>query len=475
MIWATAARNRHLAPMFAGATWRAWRRMARAWDGRADLLTDEGRDFVRSRMGYVPSEAPLEVYIAAGRQAGKSHFVGGVVVPALALFPGVAPPCQIILAARTLDQTRQLFAYARASLRAMPGLVVEESAKRLVTRDGVTVERVTSDWRTVRGRVIAGAVLDELAHWRTDRDAVNPDVEFLRAIRPALRARSGGGRPGLLVGMSSPWQQDGVLWGAWRMRHGREAPPDVGGDDEHARLFGGAESIQVMQAATWDMRPDISTRDIERSEKTDPVNHAVEWGGQFRADSYGFLRLSEIEACVERGVVERAPVAGRAYSMFVDHSGGAGRDAAAGAVGHVEGGRWVVDAVRVIDPPFVRVAMVAELAALAKRYRVHRVTGDQWDGVMHAHAWREHGYRYEPAPRNKSMLYLDAMPRIVEGSVVLPDVERLHDELAGLERRTMRNGREAVDHAPNRRDDLANAVCGLIAGEVRRAPVLVVG
>ena len=47
-------------------------------------------------------------------------------------------------------------------------------------------------------------------------------------------------------------------------------------------------------------------------------------------------------------------------------------------------------------------------------------------------------------------------------------------QLAGLERRTARSGRDLIDHAPGGHDDLANAVAGVLVGlDLDRRPALV--
>jgi hypothetical protein len=44
---------------------------------------------------------------------------------------------------------------------------------------------VTRSYRTVRGRSVCVAVLDELAFWRDD-DSANPDKEVLNAVRASM-------------------------------------------------------------------------------------------------------------------------------------------------------------------------------------------------------------------------------------------------------------------------------------------------
>ena len=61
------------------------------------------------------------------------------------------------------------------------------------------------------------------------------------------------------------------------------------------------------------------------------------------------------------------------------------------------------------------------------------------------------------------------LPLLNSGRVELLDVSRLRSQLAGLERRTSRGGRESIDHAPgaSSHDDLINAACGALVNATR--------
>ena len=67
-----------------------------------------------------------------------------------------------------------------------------------------------------------------------------------------------------------------------------------------------------------------------------------------------------------------------------------------------------------------------------------------------------------PSERNKSEVYLEALPLLTGSKAVLLDDERLLRQIAGLERRTTRVGRDIIDHAPREHDDLANAALGAL-------------
>jgi hypothetical protein len=85
---------------------------------------------------------------------------------------------------------------------------------------------------------------------------------------------------------------------------------------------------------------------------------------------------------------------------------------------------------------------------------------------------------YEVAEQDRSAPYLELLVAINSGRVQLPPCEIVKRQLAGLERRTSRTGRDSIDHAPGGHDDRANAVAGAISamqarnGKVRLVQLL---
>ena len=86
---------------------------------------------------------------------------------------------------------------------------------------------------------------------------------------------------------------------------------------------------------------------------------------EFRTDVESFVSREVVEACVSPGCFERAPVSGISYFGFVDPSGGSS-DAMTLAIGHRDGERAVLDAIRERKPPFSPDDVVIEFAALLK-------------------------------------------------------------------------------------------------------------
>lgn len=220
----------------------------------------------------------------------------------------------------------------------------------------------------------------------------------------------------------------------------------------------------LVQASTQELNPLFDARAIAKAYEDDPASAAAEYGAQFRSDVESFVSPEAIDACVMRGRREISPIPGCEYLAFVDPSGGSGADSFTLAIGR----RWVRDArpIAVVDClresklPLSPESIVGEYAALLKTYRVTSVTGDRYAGEWPRDAFKRHGITYDVSPKPKSDLYRDALAILNSTRVELLDEPRLLAQLAALERRTARGGRDSIDHPPGGHDDVANAVCG---------------
>lgn len=387
-----------------------------------------------------------EFFAIVGRGAGKSRIVAllacffasrdYVRAPGEFVYIGVFAPDR--------KQAAITFRYVLGLLRGVPaldGLIVNESKDSVELSNGVIVEVITASVAAPRGRAYALAIVEEAAFLPTD-DSANPDVELLRAVRPALARVPGS----LLAVVSSPYARRGVLWQAWQKHH-NQSDGDV--------LF--------VQASTLGLNPIFNRRAIERAHEEDPASAAAEYEAQFRSDVESFVAAEAIDSVVVPNRFELPPLADCPYQAFVDPSGGS-VDSFTLAIAHREQDTHVLDAVRERKPPFSPESVVEEFATLLKTYRVSSVTGDRYAGEWPREQFRKHGIEYEPSALPKSDIYRDVLPLINSGRdrVALLDSPRLRTQLAGLERRTGRGGKDSIDHAPGAHDDLANVVCGVI-------------
>lgn len=101
------------------------------------------------------------------------------------------------------------------------------------------------------------------------------------------------------------------------------------------------------------------------------------------------------------------------------------------------------------------------MAAHLRRYKLWRVTGDNYSAEFVVGAFKANGIKYERSKLNRSQLYLELLPRLCSKEIELLDNATLVDQLANLERRTRSGGRDIIDHPPGFHDDLANAVAGV--------------
>lgn len=405
-----------------------------------------------------PAAPPAEAWVIAGRRAGKSR-VAALVAAYLAAcrdYRGVLAQGErgvVMAIAADRQQARVILGYVKA-LFAHPRLaplVARRLRDAVELRTGVAVEVHTASYRTTRGYTLVGAVLDELAFWPTDEGSAEPDAEVLAALRPGMATVPGA----LLLAVSTPYAQRGELFKTYERHYGRA----------------GSE-VLVWRAATREMNPLVGAAVVARAAEDDPARAAAEWGAEFRRDVEGFLEPEAVRAVTVPGRFELAPARGVGYVGFVDPSGGS-QDSFTLAIAHVADGRAVLDLVRERRPPFSPDDVVREYAAVLAAYGLARVAGDRYGGEWPRERFAAHGIRYEPAALTKSDLYRALLPLVNAGRAELLDVPRLAAQLAGLERRTARGGRDTVDHAPGGRDDLGNAAAGaLVLAAPGRAPWL---
>jgi hypothetical protein len=395
-----------------------------------------------------------ELYGIAGRGSGKSRIVsvisGCYSVRAYRRAPGEY--IYIGVFAPDRKQAGVTFRYVIGLLKGVPALealIVNESRDSVELSNGVIIEVITASTAAPRGRAYALAIVEEAAFLPTD-DSAHPDVELLRALRPALARVPGS----LLVVMSSPYARRGVLYSAWQKYHGK---PD--GD------------VVLVHASTLDLNPTFDARAIDTAYEEDPASAAAEYGAQFRSDIESFITRDVLDAATVAGRYELPYLRDHSYVAFVDPSGGAA-DSFTLAIAHGENGCGVLDVLRETKPPFSPEAVIAEYAALLQAYRVDTITGDRYAGEFPREQFRKRDIVYTPSERAKSDLYKEVLPLLNSGRVELLDHSRLITQFASLERRTARGGRDSVDHAPGGRDDVCNAAAGaLVLAAQEREPL----
>ncbi len=433
-------------------SWAAWRVVAKAIHA-ITMTPDELVIYQRHTGRTTPPTTPVaEAWLIVGRRGGKSRFDA-----VSALYAGIRRDYRTILApgeqatipiiAADKKQARTVMRYLRGlcELPAFKPFVGRQLKESIELRTGAIVEVHVASYRTIRGYTIPCAVGDETAFWATE-DSAEPDSEVLDAIRPGMATIPDA----LLLCSSTPYARKGELFRAWERHYGKD------GD------------VLVWVADSRSMHPTLRESIVLRAYEDDPVAAASEYGQggtiQFRSDVAAFISREAVEAVTEPGRLELPPVQGINYVAFVDPAGGSGGDSYTLAIAHAEKkGHVVLDCIRELRPRFSPDAATAELAGVCRSYDVRTVVGDRFGGDWPSERWAEYGISYEASEKVKSDIYREALPLINAKRCELLDLQRLKQQLVGLERRVARSGKDSIDHGPGgQHDDVANAACGAI-------------
>jgi hypothetical protein len=155
------------------------------------------------------------------------------------------------------------------------------------------------------------------------------------------------------------------------------------------------------------------------------------------------------------------------YLGFVDVASGTGRDSFAVAIAHAcdDGCEAILDLAHEIVPPFNPQSAVDEICAILRNYGVHDVRGDRYAAGFALDAFARNGVTLEYSEKDRSAIYIDALPLFTSGRARLVDNKKLVTQFASLERRTSPSGKDRVDHGSgqNSHDDLCNAAAGALA------------
>lgn len=434
---------------FAGRSWLTLRCLLAVLFG----VPPEDPGLVLRLLGrtVLPSERPAEAWIQAGRRAGKS-----ILAALSAIYLAIQPYTlmagevgTVVIIASDRKQGRVILRYILGLMKSVPALaalIAAETMESVTLTTGIAIEIHTASFRGVRGYTVVACLADEVAFWRNDESGANPDSEILGAIRPAMATIPSA----LLLCIGSPYARRGEQWNSYREHYGKDG-----------------DQVLFFKGATHDFNPSVPAAIIEKAYRDDPSAAAAEWGGEFRSDVESFISREALDAVVVPGRLELPRLPSVSYRAFLDFAGGSGGDSATLAIGHTEtrdGIRInVLDCLRERRPPFSPESVCSEFAEVLKAYGLTDAISDRWGGLFPIEQMSKLGVRVTPSAKAKSDLYRELLPLINSRRIELLDHPRLLAQLAGLERRTARGGRDTIDHGPNAHDDVGNSAAGVLA------------
>jgi hypothetical protein len=442
-------------------TWEPWISVLRAVYGRLPIPQVQ-RPMLRQCTKRLTKKLPPEGFDTAlfltGRRSGKSRMAAVIAAFEASLAGhekklsrgerGYIPIC-----APTKRQSRIVKDYVRAIFDTdlLRGEVVDETKEGFDLQNGNRIEILAGDWRTIRGYTLLAAIVDEAAFFGLDDESkIKSDTELIRALKPALATV--GGR---LIAITSPYARKGWCWKTYQKHFGKNDAKTL-----------------VVNCPSRMLNPTLPQKVVDDALEEDMAAAKSEYLGEWRDDVGEYLPRSVIEDLVVDDRTELLPNERIGYTAFCDVSGGRGDDAAL-AIAHKEKRTVVVDYLKRYRPPFNPHEAVQDMVKELRRYRVRRITGDNYAADFVSRAFEGSGVRYTKCDKPKSQLYIELLPRLCSREIELLDNEALVNQLAGLERRTRSGGRDIIDHPPGGHDDLANAVAGVAV--VATNPVLIVG
>ena len=436
-------------------SWLTWRAVLKA--AYAEPVTAAERVAFDKVAGgrQPPAREVKELVVVASRRAGKGRAAGALAAYTSALVDhaGRLAPGEVGVVAAvspTREQAKIVHRYALGYFESSPVLrdeIADVTADEIRLRNGNVICTLANDYRTLRGRTLLLAILDEASFLR-DESSSTPDIEAARALLPGLSTTGG-----MLCILSSPYRRNGLLFQRYRDFFARDS-----------------DDVLVVAGPSLAFNRTLDTAMIAAAREHDPQAAISEWDGEFRSDLLQFLDDASIDAAVDHArPAELPPRAKLVYFAFADMSGG-GRDASTLAVCHRDGERIVADVVRgrYGDPN----AAALDCAALVKQYRCRAITGDAYGGQWVSGAFARANVEYRQSPLVRSDLYLEGQIYFSRGLISIPPNAALLLELRQLERRVARSGKDSVNHGVNRHDDHANALFGamyLCAKAARRS------
>jgi hypothetical protein len=449
-IVAAMSDTRLFGGMYEGPTWDGWKVVLKAAFG-LPMTAEEIASFKIVAGDRDPSGRRCkELVLAIGRRGGKDAISALICAHAAMCFrsdgrvrAGERP--LILLLAADRSQARNLLRYVRALFEVPPlkAMIQRETQDGFELANGIDVFVGTADWRTIRGRTILLAVLNELSFWR-DETSSNPDKEIYRAIVPATATL---GEQAMVVMISSVHRRAGLLYEKWSKHYGASDP-----------------NVLVVMGGTRQFNPTIDQQIIDDALADDPQAAAAEYLSTWRDDLASFLTRPEIEACIDRGVTSRQPRPDVQYTAWVDASSGSGKDSMCCAIGHAEGDVSVIDHIIEIVPPFAPPDAVTLIASALRNYGITRAGADKWALGFTASEFERHRITLDYSSKPRSDIYREARPIIASRRARLLDSDRMTNQFCNLERRAMPGGGERIDH-PQRgghHDDVAVVVAGCL-------------
>ena len=353
------------------------------------------------------------VLLMAGRGSGKSLLAAlrAVYVSANCSLAGLAPgeSAHVVVVAPVAKLADQVLKYSRGFLLGS-GLAAKAGATAIEFRRGSTlsVHAASSGGLNVRGKALAGAVLDEAGFFRH----ATGNAVTARMIVDAITYRL---RPGAQILLTTtPWVRAGYWY------------------DLYDREFGRSERALVLRAPSYALNPawtppaeNTSEAARLREVEAEPVED----------EEAGLCTAVQFAKATEGRDEGDLPVmgGGSMYQDALDLAGG-GADKTAYAIGHLEGADGVVvDLVRSWGRDVPLEARMGEISTLRRRYRIRAdLACDQFAFEAAAALGRVYGVSLRLDTTHRASMYGAAGELLRDARISLPRSNLLRSQFMSI-------------------------------------------
>ena len=360
----------------------------------------------------------------------------------------------VMLIAPTKRQARIAMRYILADLQSSPLLRRHVAAVRrdeIELSNRVTIACYPCSHIAVRGDSVICCICDELAFWRHEETAANPEEEVLAALRPAMATFP----TAKLLKISTPYRKEGTLWREFQQR----------AELDHL----------VWQLPSWETNPNLKPDFLEQERRRNEEQFRREYGAEFTDQIAAWVLPEVLDPCIVRGRTELPRVENATYVVAIDpafrHS-----DFALAVLHRTGDGSVIVDRVAhwtgTKKAPLGFEWVCQKIARIIKPYGIRDVLGDQYCAPVIKQYFDELGMRYHEytfGTHSRAELFGNLRHLLVGRKIELLDDPTLLRQLRALEERAERNGNIDIRPSHSQKDDVAVAVA-LAAAELGKRP-----
>jgi hypothetical protein len=407
------------------------------------------------RSDYLPIEQN-EATVIVGRRGGKTSKIAAPIACYEAFCNHRLSRGErgyVMLIAPVKYQAEIAFRYIRAYVHSSPLLrerIKNERRGELEFKHGISIVCFPCSHVTIRGVSVVCAICDEVAFWRHEETAANPEEEVLDALRPAMatfpRAK--------LIKISTPYRKEGILWREYQQR----------AELDHL----------VWQLPSPEMNPTLQPAVLERAQRQSEEKFRREYLAEFTESTTSWIEGEVLDSCIVRGRRELPRVPGAVYVSAIDPA--FVRNDFALAITHLsEGGTIVLDRIErwcgTKKAPLGFELVCEQVKRVLGEYNTNSVVGDQYCAPVIRQELLKLGIYYEDfvfGSHTRAEIFGNLKHLVVQRRIELLDNPELLRQLRSLEEQKTDRGQVDIRPSGGTKDDLAVAAALATSQLVRR-------